>query len=108
MTINKPYTFTSGTLAVAPEVNSNFNVIYNAYNAVVIQGSGSPEGVVTSTIGVLYQDTNTSGTGKLYRKSTNSGNTGWLEITGTGGGGSGGGSATILTIDEMYKEFYIS
>lgn len=44
-------------------------------------GVGSPEGAVAGTYLALYEDT---GTANLYLKTTNTGNTGWVQIT-TGG-----------------------
>ena len=95
MTLNKPYNFVGGTLAVATEVNADFDTVYNYINSSLIQGSGSPEGVVTASIGCIYEDTNPSGTGKVYRKSTNSGNTGWVELLNMGGGPDYSGAVTL-------------
>lgn len=47
-------------------------------------GSGSPEGVVTSTPGDYYVDVDT---GNLYVKQTGDGDTGWTLVVGGGGGG---------------------
>src|SRR3989344_5374149 len=41
-------------------------------------GAGSPEAVVTAGVGSLYVDNDS---GDLYRKSSGSGNTGWVEMT---------------------------
>lgn len=41
-------------------------------------GSGSPEGVVTATVGDVYMDTTN---GKLYLKVSGTGNTGWREVS---------------------------
>ena len=61
------------------------------------------------SIGCLYEDSNAGGTGKIYRKSTDGGNTGWIDATDSGGGGGGGGgSFTVSNIDSMYEELYIS
>lgn len=40
-------------------------------------GSGSPEGVVTATVGRWYVDTDTTGTG-IYLKESGEGDTGWI------------------------------
>ena len=109
MTISKPYNFVGGTIAASSEVNSDFDTLYDYINTTIIRGSGSPEGVVTASIGCLYEDSNAGGTGKIYRKSTDGGNTGWIDATDSGGGGGGGGgSFTVSNIDSMYEELYIS
>ena len=41
-----------------------------------LTGSGSPEGVVTASIGRWYVDTDTANTG-IYLKESGDGNTGW-------------------------------
>ena len=41
-----------------------------------VTGTGSPEGVVTASVGRWYVDTSTSGTG-IYLKESGDGNTGW-------------------------------
>lgn len=51
-------------------------------------GSGSPEGVVTASIGSVYRRTNGSTATTLYVKESGTGNTGWVAV-GAGGGGSG-------------------
>jgi len=40
-------------------------------------GSGSPEGIITSTSGRWYVDTDSVGTG-IYLKESGEGNTGWV------------------------------
>ena len=103
MTVNKPYNFTSNTLAQSAQANSNFDTIYSAFNSIVLYGSGSPEGVVTASIGTLYEDQNAGGTGLVYVKKTGSGNTGWETVIDSGSGGGGGFSATILDGNDMYE-----
>lgn len=50
-------------------------------SSMITSGSGSPEGVVTATLGALYLRTTDSGIGNtLYTKETNTGNTGWAVI----------------------------
>jgi len=44
---------------------------------VIIQGIGSPEGVVVGTVGTLYTDKNGAAGTTLYVKESGSGNTGW-------------------------------
>ena len=43
-----------------------------------IQGTGSPEGVVTAEVSQRYMDTTGSSEAVLYVKQTGSGNTGWI------------------------------
>lgn len=50
-------------------------------------GAGSPEGVVTGTVGSTYRNTSN---GDFYRKTSGSGNTGWTAST-------GGGTVTSVT-----------
>lgn len=47
----------------------------------LLQGAGSPEGVVTAGPGVLYADTTN---GQLYVKNTGTGNTGWTLLNSAG------------------------
>jgi hypothetical protein len=44
----------------------------------IIEGTGSPEGVVTAPIGKLYVDKTGSTSTTLYVKESGSGNTGWV------------------------------
>lgn len=57
-------------------------------------GSGSPEGAIVATKGVLYQDTTNA---KLYQKTTDSGNTGWVEKGLTGPAGPTGPAGSGVT-----------
>ncbi len=43
-------------------------------------GTGSPEGVVTATVGCLYSDTTSGATDSLFVKKTGTGNTGWTSL----------------------------
>ena len=43
-----------------------------------IQGTGSPEGVLTAEISQMYMDTAGASESVLYIKQSGSGNTGWL------------------------------
>ena len=47
-------------------------------NEIIIQGGTNPEGVITSTRGTLYSDTQN---GILYIKTTQGGNTGWINVS---------------------------
>ena len=55
----------------------------------IIQGSGSPEGVVTAPVGSLYQRSDGGTDTSLYIKESGTGNIGWVG-SGQGGGGSQG------------------
>lgn len=43
-----------------------------------IQGTGSPEGIITAEVGQRYMDTNGVSEAVLYIKQTGAGNTGWM------------------------------
>lgn len=47
-------------------------------NSRVMQGSGSPEGVVTAPVGALYTDSAGGAGTTLYVKESNTDNTGWI------------------------------
>lgn len=49
----------------------------DAPSGAYVTGAGSPEGVVTASPGVVYQDTTN---GLLYVKNTGTGNTGWRSV----------------------------
>lgn len=49
----------------------------DALEALIQTGAGSPEGVVTATVGTLYLRTDGAPGTTLYSKETGSGNTGW-------------------------------
>jgi hypothetical protein len=49
----------------------------SALDALVVSGSGSPEGVVTASVGKLYLRTNGGAGTTLYVKESGTGNTGW-------------------------------
>lgn len=51
-------------------------------------GTGSPEGVVTATIGSTWRRSDGGAATSLYVKESGSGNTGWVAIPTSGGGGS--------------------
>lgn len=50
------------------------------YDREVMQGSGSPEGVVTATPTRLYMDTAGTAGNILYVKKSGTGNTGWILV----------------------------
>lgn len=55
----------------------------------LLSGHGTPEGAQHAGKGALYQDVAPAGAGKVYRKITASGNTGWTEVGASGGGSYG-------------------
>jgi hypothetical protein len=73
---------------------------------VVTKGSGSPEGVITAAPGSLYMDT----TGKVWKKATGTGNTGWSELATVGGAGAVtsvfGRTGAVTAVSTDYSTFY--
>lgn len=66
------------------------NILYLSTALVIMDGEGSPEGVVNAALGSLYCD---KLTGNYYKKGSAIGTlTGWASFGGGGGGGSIGGS----------------
>lgn len=59
-------------------------------------GAGSPEGVVTATVGCTYQDTTN---GWIWQKLSGTGNTGWREISPSESGTYTPTFATVLNLD---------
>lgn len=47
-------------------------------NSWLVRGAGTPEGVVTAVVGVLYQRTDGGASTTLYVKESGTGNTGWV------------------------------
>jgi len=74
------------TIGTNGSTNPDFNALKLTTSPllVITKGSGTPEAVVTAAPGSLYMDT----TGKLWKKATGTGNTGWSEL------GAGGGAVT--------------
>lgn len=68
----------------------------------VIQGSGSPEGVVSAVQGSIFMRSDGGVGTSVYIKESGSGNTGWTAINSTGGSGSGtpGGSDTQIQFNQ--------
>lgn len=72
--------FSSGTVIESPWLNDVNSVVYNNLptNGIVWKtGAGSPEGVVTASIGSLYSNTSGGTSTTLYVKTSGTGNTGW-------------------------------
>jgi hypothetical protein len=60
-----------------PTINNN--TVWHAGNAgPFYKGAGSPEGVVTSVVGGIYQRTDGGASTTLYVKQSGTGNTGWI------------------------------
>lgn len=61
-------------------------ILYNqTVSPATIQGTGSPEGVVTAPVGTTYNDTSVTNGAALWRKATGSGSTGWVVTSGDTG-----------------------
>lgn len=63
--------------------DSNISPTFTGWNKVVtsetiIEGSGSPEGVITATVGKLYLRSDGGASTTLYVKQSGTGNTGWI------------------------------
>ena len=74
-------TFFAGSSIRASDLNENFDqVLYLAQETAntVTKGTGSPEGVVTATVGSLYTRTDGGANTTLYVKESGTGNTGWV------------------------------
>lgn len=54
---------------------SGFGIQWGSGGPIDTYGSGSPEGVVTANVGSLYRNTSN---GAVYRKTSGTGNTGWV------------------------------
>ena len=51
--------------------------LINMQGAIITTGTGSPEGVVTATIGSIYLRRNGTGSNTLYVKESGTASTGW-------------------------------
>lgn len=67
-----------------PIVDPNGHALQHFYNLIqsisrleILDGTGSPEGVVTAQLKRMYLNTATA---KLYIKTTDGGNTGWVAL----------------------------
>jgi len=67
--------------AFAQDIISADRFTFNTGPQTLFNGSGTPEGSVTAPVGSFYWDNTT---GNTYRKSSGTGNTGWV-LTSTGG-----------------------
>lgn len=80
------YSIGSSTLPVADFTQSGKHY-WNSTTLFDYYGSGSPEGVVTATVGSVYRRTNGSSGTTLYVKESGSGNTGWNPLSSAGASG---------------------
>lgn len=80
------------------------NVYWNGTTVRDLSGSGSPEGVVTASVGSVYRRTNGSTGSTLYVKESGTGNTGWSAI---GGGGGGGGITNLNGLTAGTQSFAV-
>jgi hypothetical protein len=79
-------TFFSGSSIRASDLNDNFDqVLYiaqetanNVAGNYLTSGTGSPQGVITATVGSLYVRTDGGANTTLYVKESGTGNTGWV------------------------------
>lgn len=62
----------------------NRKVINGVISSFIRTGEGSPEGVITATIGTLYSRSDGSANTSLYIKESGSGNTGWVSSSSGG------------------------
>lgn len=56
------------------------DLVNHVNNNSKLSGSGSPEGVISADIGILYWDTAGTAGNILYIKKTGSGSTGWILV----------------------------
>lgn len=59
----------------------SFNLDAQTYTSLQLQGSGSPEAVVTAPVGSTYQRSDGGNNTVLYIKETGAGNTGWVAVS---------------------------
>ena len=78
------HVFVAGTPEVADQVNQDFDILYTYLNKALIQGSGSPYGILTASIGSIYADIAPSNHGNLYVNTIDNSNIGWELIPLTG------------------------
>lgn len=77
----------TGDVAAANFFSTNSSYFINSGGTVFWKaGSGSPEGLVTASVGSLWSRTDGGTNTTLYRKETGSGNTGWVAVVAAGGG----------------------
>lgn len=77
----------TGDVAAANFFSTNSSYFINAGGTVFWKaGGGSPEGLVTASVGSLWSRTDGGTNTTLYRKEIGSGNTGWVAITASGAG----------------------
>lgn len=58
------------------EIRKLYELIYSG--GIVLRGTGSPEGVVSADIGVMYQREDGGANTSLYVKESGSGSIGWV------------------------------
>jgi hypothetical protein len=63
--------------------------VFESGGAATVSGTGSPEGVVTAAVGIIYVQTDASpASDGLWYKQTGAGNTGWEQVTASDGSAS--------------------
>ncbi|WP_157156267.1 hypothetical protein [Diaminobutyricimonas sp. LJ205] len=70
---------------VPPAASAGVAAAIAAQAGKVVQGSGSPNGVVTAAVGTLYVDTAKTLGAHIWRKDAGTGNTGWIVVNGDTG-----------------------
>jgi hypothetical protein len=73
---------TSGDAAITDTTVVKINNVEVSAAPSIAMGTGTPEGVVSATIGSVFQRTNGSNGTSLYVKESGTGNTGWRAIAG--------------------------
>lgn len=70
------------TVGPSFQAGSSFGFRFGASGSQILQGTGSPEGVITAPVGSIFLRTDGAGSSTLYTKESGSGNTGWTaEVT---------------------------
>jgi hypothetical protein len=68
---------TGGTTGRLTETNTLHGAV-NGLTAAFLTGTGTPQGVVTATVGTLFLRTDGGASTTLYIKESGTGNTGWV------------------------------
>lgn len=84
-----------------PLLNATLNgkLFWNGTTVFDTYGTGSPESVVSASIGSIYRRTDGGASTTVYVKTSGSGNTGWTAFT--AGSGTIGGSGTTNTVPKF-------
>jgi len=77
---NKTGAFTSAFRLADNKYTVNANALTYAESGVILQGTGSPNSVVTAPVGSVYTQSDGTAGKTLWTKSTGTGNTGWEAV----------------------------